>query len=331
VTVADLTERDLVARLQQRLSPAPDWMVVGIGDDAAVVETERDRLEVLTVDASIEGVHFDRRWSSPSAVGHRALAVNLSDLAAMGASPRLALLSLALPPSLSVDDFDAMIEGLAALASLSRMHLAGGNLTRSPGPLVLDLTAIGSVKRRQVLTRAGARPGDEIYVTGTLGAALAGLQYLREDSPAGFEGMHGCVERYLRPTPPLKAGVLAGRNRAASACMDLSDGLADAVRQVAQSSGVGATIDLAALPVEPSARAWFSAHGENPAAAALAGGDDYELLFTVTPKFRRRFLAALKQAGTAVTRVGICTPEPALRTRDQETFGDLPGGFTHFR
>src|SRR6267142_3265938 len=133
-TVADLTERELVARIQRCLPPAPDWLLVGIGDDAAVVEPERNRVEVLTVDAVVEGVHFDRAFVPPDAIGHRALAVNLSDLAAMGASPRLALLSMALPSTLPVVDFDAIAGGIAALAARHSLHLVGGNLTRSPGP-----------------------------------------------------------------------------------------------------------------------------------------------------------------------------------------------------
>src|SRR2546423_3372047 len=135
MTVSDFTERELVGRIQQRLPPAPGWMVVGIGDDAAVVEPERNRLEVLTVDAVVEGIHFDRAFTPPDAIGHRALAVNLSDLAAMGAAPRLALLSMALPESLPVADYDAIADGFAALARAHRVHLAGGNLTRSSGPL----------------------------------------------------------------------------------------------------------------------------------------------------------------------------------------------------
>src|SRR5712691_8215788 len=128
-TVADFTEAGLIARIQERLPPAPAWMVVGIGDDAAVVEPERNRLEVLSVDALVEGVHFDRAFTPPAAIGHRALAVNLSDLAAMGATPRLALLSMALPESLPIADFDAMIESLIALATRCRLTIAGGNLT----------------------------------------------------------------------------------------------------------------------------------------------------------------------------------------------------------
>ncbi len=162
MTVSDLTERALVARIQQQLPPAPPWLLVGIGDDGAVVEPERNRVEVLTVDAIVDGVHFDRAFTPPEAIGHRALAVNLSDLAAMGAAPRLALLSLVLPPDLPVRDFDRIISGFCALARRERVHVVGGNLTRTPGPLTIDVTAIGTVKRRQALTRAGARAGDEL-------------------------------------------------------------------------------------------------------------------------------------------------------------------------
>src|SRR5580765_2262271 len=140
VTVGSLSEGDLIARIQEQLPPAPDWLLVGIGDDAAVVEPERNRVEVLSVDALVDGVHFDRAFVPPEAIGHRALAVNLSDLAAMGAAPRLAVVSLALPPALPLADFDGIADGLTALAAAHRLHIVGGNLTRTPGPLTLDIT-----------------------------------------------------------------------------------------------------------------------------------------------------------------------------------------------
>src|SRR6185295_104625 len=178
MTVSDCSERDLIARIQARLPPPPDWLVVGIGDDAAVVEPERNRAEVLTVDAVVEGIHFDRAFVPPDAIGHRALAVNLSDLAAMGAAPRLALLSLALPLTFPVADFDGVVAGIATLAERTRVHVVGGNLTRSTGPLMIDITATGTVKARQVLERSGARAGDHLYVSGTIGSAAAGLAIL---------------------------------------------------------------------------------------------------------------------------------------------------------
>src|SRR5260221_4796910 len=201
MTVADLSEAQLIARIQERLPSAPPWVLVGIGDDAAVVEPERNRAEVLSVDALIEGVHFDRAFVPPDAIGHRALAVSLSDLAAMGAAPRLALLSMALPPALAVEDFDAIVAGFTTLAASHRLHVVGGNLTRSPGPLMIDVTVMGTVKRRQALSRAGARPGDELYVSGAIGTAAAGLRMLQADATNAGRGTSEltCVDRYLRP------------------------------------------------------------------------------------------------------------------------------------
>jgi thiamine-monophosphate kinase len=354
MTVADLSERELVARIQRRLAPAPDWLLVGIGDDAAVVEPARNRVEVLTVDVIVEGVHFDRAFVPPEAIGHRALAVNLSDLAAMGAAPRLALLSMALPPALSVADFDAVADGVAALAARHRLHVVGGNLTRSPGPLMIDMTVAGTVKRRQALTRSGARPGDDLYVSGSIGGAAAGLAMLRqrprpatvEDSERAQEecrldrdltsvsSASAAVERYLRPEPRVLLGVHLGRNRAASACMDLSDGLADGAHGIAEASDVGIAIDAAALPIDPDARAWFDARGQDAIVEALTAGDDYELLFTVRPRTRRRLLEAARRGGVPLTRIGRCTADRAVvlqRPRDGSIdVSPLPQGFTHF-
>jgi thiamine-monophosphate kinase len=341
-TVGDLTEAGLIARIQQQLPPAPGWLLVGIGDDAAVVEPERNRVEVLTVDALVEGVHFDRAFVPPEAIGHRALAVNLSDLAAMGAAPRLALLSFALPPGLPLADFEGMIAGLARLAATHRIHVAGGNLTRTPGPLMIDITVVGNVKRRQALTRAGARPGDEIYVSGTIGAAAAGLQMLKEMSfntkdtkEVSVVSKNSCIERYLYPEPRVRLGLLLSRNRAASASIDLSDGLADGVHRIAEASGVGAVIDADALPIDPGVRVWFEERGLDPVEEALTAGDDYELLVTVRPRTGRR-LAAARRGDVPLTRIGTCTESRAavlrVRNGNSVTEGELPsGGYDHFR
>jgi thiamine-monophosphate kinase len=331
VTVSDLSESDLIARIQSFLPPAPPWVVVGIGDDAAVVEPAKQRLEVLSVDAIVEGVHFDRRFTPPDAIGHRALAVNLSDLASMGAAPRLALLSLALPGALPADHLDAIVRGLAALAARHSLHVVGGNLTRSPGPLVIDVTVMGVAKRRQILTRSGARVGDEIWVTGRLGGAAAGLDMLASGAP---DPAPSCVERYLYPEPRLRAGLMLGRNRAATACMDLSDGLGDAVRQVARASKVGAVIDGDSLPVEPEAVRWFAARGDDPVVAAVSRGDDYELLVTARPRARRLLDTLKSSLGVPFTRIGVCTDGDTVlleRGAKRGAAADpLPAGFDHF-
>jgi thiamine-monophosphate kinase len=332
-TIAEFTERELVARISTRLPPAPPWMPIGIGDDAAVVEPEKNRLEVLTVDAVVEGVHFDRAFTPARAIGHRALAVNLSDLAAMGAVARVCLVSMALPPSLPIDEFDAIVDGLTALAREHGAHVAGGNLTRSPGPLMIDITLTGTAKRRHVLTRSGARPGDELYVTGTVGGAAAGLAMLKENPHAAEDAGNSCVARYLYPRPRIRAGVLVARNRAATAGVDLSDGLADAVAQIAVASGVGAVIDGEALPIEPAARDWFNRRGDDAVRAAIVGGDDYELLLAVPSRAVRRLTAARRHGGVPLTRIGICTEsrEMLLNCGSGAAAVPLPAGFHHFR
>jgi thiamine-monophosphate kinase len=334
-TVAQLGERALIARLQSRLPCTGGSIVVGIGDDAAVVEPPRGGLDVITTDASVEGVHFERRFCRPGDIGHRALAVNLSDLAAMGAQPRHALLSLGVPDGLTIAEFDEFAEAFGSLAAAHGMVVVGGNLTRSPGPWFIDVTAVGSVKRRRVLTRSGARPGDDLYVTGQLGAARAGLAYLKAAPARALPGVeHGvlgdAVVRYRRPQARVRAGLLVGRTRAASACMDLSDGLADAVTQMAEASGVGAIVELGTLPCHPAvADVW----PEDAPRQALLGGDDYELLFAVPRRRRRAFFAALAGAQRlAVSRVGTIRPRGdgvAMRAADGRQDA-LPRGYEHF-
>ena len=316
-------------------------MLVGPGDDAAVIEPERGALDVLTTDAIVEGIHFDRAFVPLDAVGHRALAVNLSDLAAMGARPRAALLSLVLPEALDVEGIDLLLDGLLAVAASHGVAVIGGNITRSPGPLVIDVTAIGSVRPRRVLTRAGARAGDDVYVTGSLGAAAVGLKMLQEDagsraaittSAPPATPPNECIERYLRPIPRVRAGTLLGRNRAATSCMDLSDGLADAVRQVAEASNLGMTIDAAALPITECVRDWHTRNSGHAIDTALTGGDDYELLFTARPSQRGRLRAVRKQLGDLpITRIGVVTRSRELLLTGDGPARELPRGYEHFR
>lgn len=333
---ADAGERGLIDHIRRRLPPAPADLIVGPGDDAAVVQPDRGALQILTTDALVEGVHFDLRYSSPADVGHKALAVNLSDIAAMGGVPRFALLSLMLPAPCTMETIDGMLDGLLALAARSKVAIAGGNITRSPGPLVVDVAVTGAAKPRKVLTRSGGRPGDRLYVSGTIGAARAGLGWLQSsvEHAAGRvagAGLLECVERHRRPEPRTRLGALLGRTRAASACMDLSDGLADAIRQIAEASGTGAKIEAERLPVHPAAAEWFRSRDVDPVMTALEGGDDYELLVAVPARFRGRFRAAGRLAqGLALTHIGELTAERAIRLVAGGTERELPEGFVHF-
>ena len=331
-TVADLGEHALIARITSRL-PVPSFVVVGPGDDAAVLKPVRNALDVVTTDALVDGVHFDTRFVPPQAIGHRAIAVNLSDLAAMGARPRAALLSLALPGILTVDLVDGLVEGLVAHAAAQQVAIVGGNITRTTGPMVVNVTAHGSVHPRRVLRRSGARPGDGVYVTGWVGSAAVGLASLqaRATDPA-YESLPACEERYLYPVARIRAGLEIGHYGAASSCMDLSDGLADGLRQLAAASGVGVIVDGDALPVTEEARRWFGAHGADAVATALSGGDDYELLFTVRPRHGGRLRGAIARCGNLpITRIGVVTGDKAQLVRRGSSVTALPEAYQHFR
>ncbi len=345
--ISDLGEHALIARIRARVPESPAWVTIGIGDDAAVIEPERGELDVITTDAQVEGVHFTRAMMTMREIGWKALAVNVSDLAAMGATPRAATLSLALPPALPVADFDGLIDGFLSLARDVRVPLVGGNLTRSPGPILIDVTLLGSVRRRKVLTRSGGRAGHLLYVTGTLGRAAAELERAqRAQAPGttepGTSAPGALAPGTVSPTPvalstpalstlePWNPGPLAplsrlqcgqqvARNRVASACMDTSDGLTDAVIQLAAASGTGARIYSSKIPVDTVATLDH----------ALTGGEDYELLFAVPPR-RRRSFEEIASRKAPVTLIGELTPGQGATLDRDGRIEPLAGGFRHF-
>ena len=332
-TIDSVGEQALVERIRQRAGEAAAHVFIGIGDDAAVLEPARGMLEVITTDSLVEGVHFRRDWSSPRSIGHKALAVNLSDLAAMGADPRASLLSLALPGDYPLADFDALIDGFVDLARASGASLVGGNLTRSPGPMVIDVTAVGAAGRRRILRRNTASRGDELYVTGTLGAAAAGLAMLQAGvTPASLDdAARACIARYEAPAPRTRCGRTVGRSRAAAAAIDLSDGLADAAIRLARDSGLGVVIDAACIPVHEGARGWAESVGADPIALAVAGGEDYELAFAVRPRLRNRFLGAVRRdRGLPVAKVGVFVKDPGAWLDRGGERTPIQKGFSHF-
>ena len=250
----------------------------------------------------------------------------------MGATPRLATLSLALPPDLAVAELDDLVGGLIALAERTRTRLVGGNITRIDGPLVADVTAVGTAHRRRVLTRAGARPGDYVFVSGTLGDARAGLRQLMQRPAGGQDFASYPVARYLRPEPRLRLGQLLGRRQAATAAVDLSDGLADGLARLGEASGIGIEVETAALPVHPETAAACEAAGLDPLREAVAGGDDYELLFTVGPRRLRAVAGAERLAGgVRLTRIGRVTKAPgAVLVHPDGRREPAPAGYEHF-
>lgn len=335
MTVSDLGERALLARILARLPRPGAQILVGPGDDAAVIAPGRNLRLVVTTDALVEEVHFSSAWSRPSDIGYKALAVNLSDLAAMGAAPSWALVSLALPAALPVTSVEELVDGLADLAREHGVSVAGGNITKSESGLVVDVTVGGQAAPRRWLTRSGGRPGDELWLSGWIGGAAAGLEMLSRgadrDRAVPADAARAAMARHLRPEPRVRLGLAVARARAARAAMDLSDGLADAVTQLAGASGCGAIVDARQLPIDEAARAWWSSTGEDVVTRALSGGEDYELLFAVPPRWKGRLRAvASRVTSPALARIGVLTRQPAVvLDRDGERV-PVPQGFTHF-
>jgi thiamine-monophosphate kinase len=325
-TVGERGEHALIEWLRQRL-PAPGRdVVVGIGDDAAVLVPPRGELLVQTTDALVDGVHVASDLVSAFDIGRRAVAVNLSDLAAMGARPAWILLSLVLPDTYPAASFEALVDGAADEARRAGAAIVGGNIARTSGPLVVDVAATGHVRARRLLRRDTARAGDELWVTGAVGASAAGLEMLR----GGGVVESDCVRRYATPTPRLREAWALARERAARAAIDVSDGLAAAVRQLARASRTGARLDGAAVPIDPETRDWFQARGNDPLLRAITESDDYELLVAVPPKAAKRLRAARRGWTTPFTRIGALTASPELVLERDGRVEPLPDGFVHF-
>ena len=273
--------------------PAPG-IVRGMGDDAALVAPDL----VWTVDAQVDGVHFRRDWSSPEDVGWKALSVNLSDLAAMGATPVGALVSLIFGEG-DATSVEPIYAGLEACSRLYDCPIIGGDVARGPG-LALSISVLGRAASAPP-GRDGARPGDVIAVTGTLGEAAAGLLALRDPALGALEGAEACVERQRRPHPRMHEGVALAQ--VAHAMMDISDGIATDLRRMARRSSVGITVDLDVLPMHSAVRRIADHSGVEPSALAATGGEDYELAVALDP-------FAVATCGVPLTVIGEVVDGP---------------------
>jgi thiamine-monophosphate kinase len=314
-------EFDIIDRFFTRNGGDRD-VVLGVGDDAAVLEI--DGLAAVTVDTLVAGVHFPDGMSAQH-LGYRLMAVNLSDLAAMGAQPRWCTLALTLPSAEEawLEDFS---RGLFELAERYGVSLVGGDLTR--GPLTATLQLIGRVERGRVLTRSGGEVGDDIYVTGTLGDSSAGIALIMERvaAPAG-SAVAALEQRFYRPVPRVGAG-LALRGLA-SAAIDVSDGLLADLGHICQMSGCGAVIDVERVPLSAELLSLFPP--QDALAHALGGGDDYELCFTAPPSQAEAIETALEASGTLLRRVGQLVPGQSVTcTRDGELYAPAARGYSHF-
>jgi thiamine-monophosphate kinase len=335
VTLRQLGERGLIARARRRQPSPPADVLVGIGDDAAAIAWPGGTL-LLTTDTLVEDVHFRGRTTTLRALGQKALAVNLSDIAAMGGEARVALLALALPARTSVADVDELYAGIDDMAKRHGVALVGGDTCLSPDRLVLTLTVAGRVDGQPVL-RSGARPGDVVLVTGTLGAAAAGLAVLEREAGGGPplpETVTGpLVAAHRTPTPRLAEG-RAARAAGATAMIDLSDGLATDLGHIAEESGVGAEVRLATLPLADATRRAAELLGARATTWGVAGGEDYELCLTARPDRARDVARRITaETGTPVTAIGEIRPagDGVLFVDQHGQRVDVGPGFEHFR
>jgi thiamine-monophosphate kinase len=280
-------------------------LVVPMGDDAAVLDVPVGQQIVVTTDMLLEGVHFQKEWSDAYSIGWKAAAANLSDLAAMGAEPAYAFVALGISPDDTVETLERLYDGFTDCLNRYGARLAGGDTNASLSGLVVAVTAFGTVEAGKALTRAGARPGDALLVTGTLGDAAAGLFLLEKLGTAKAERAHrDLVNAHRRPPPRIPAGRAAAATGLVHAAIDLSDGLGGDLMKLCAASGVGARIDAAKLPISEAMRAAAQEHGKDPVELALSGGEDYELLLAVPATGVEAVQNAMQDVGVASTIIG---------------------------
>jgi thiamine-monophosphate kinase len=301
-----LPELELIRRIRSSSKPRGKKPGYGIGDDCAVLPIPRGHELLVTTDFSLEGVHFRRDWHPADSVGHRCLARGLSDIAAMGGTPRSAFLSLALPADLPQRWVDDFLRGFLKLANRYEVALAGGDTAQSPAGVLADIMLVGTVPTGKALLRSGARPGDLIYVTGVLGSSAVTLQELRR----GKKFWPVTQPRHFYPDPRLAVGGYLRAKKLATAMIDTSDGLSSDLRHICDESRVGALVEAEALPKTSC---------EDAFQLALHGGEDYELLFTVPPALAAKLRS--KIAGVPVTRIGTITRGRQIKLKN-------PGGYT---
>lgn len=314
-----IQEFPLIRGLAHRFARRAPGLIQGIGDDAAVVEPTSQTWWHLTTDLLAEGIHFNFKSAAPESIGYRAAMANLSDLAAMGATPRYLLISLAIPKTLASSHIFKLYSGLMNACRRTHVALIGGDTSSSKAGLFLSITLIGTTPTRQALFRHGAQVDDLIYVTGTLGDSLAGLRLLMplhrvQRSSKSRIALSPSQQRFLlnrhfHPTARVAEGQWLNQKRLASSAIDVSDGLSGDLRHLCEASQVGAEVELEKLPISAACQAYGKAAGCSPVQLALSGGEDYELLFTVAPGSRRKIEQQARARGHRVTCIGTIRPK----------------------
>ncbi len=330
--LSDIGEFGLIERIARDLGRELPEGVTGIGDDCAVIPLHGRKRLLVTTDMLVEGTHFMIGAISPRDLGHKSLAVNLSDIAAMGGHPEWAFVSLAVPPDTPLAFLDGFYSGLAGMAREYGVRVLGGDTTRSLHGLVINITLIGTAEAGRIRYRSGARPGDIVALTGNVGDSAAGLRILLSGLPGDREAAR-LIRRHNRPEPHIAQGAwLAGRKEVRT-MMDVSDGVDSDIRRIMDRSKCGADIHLERLPVSPELIRKAGRMGLDPLELAAAGGEDYCLLVTIDPDgFTRLAKAYEKTTGRPIHPIGSITRSASgLRYfREGRSVSRPSGGFSHF-
>ena len=330
------SEFDFINSIRQRIASS---IITGIGDDAAVFRGNSGKETIISVDLLIEDIDFRRTTTPPYLLGHKALAVSLSDLAAMGSRPLFALVSIGIPEDVWQTDFvDRMYDGWLNLANRYGVQLIGGDTSRAHEHIVIDSIAIGECSAGMAVKRMGASAGDQIFVTGSLGAAAAGLRLIERGAHLAEQNLGDedsqkldhVLLRQLRPEPRVGWGIVLGEERLATAMIDLSDGLSSDLNHLCEASKVGALIDAALLPIDERVVELCGRRALDPLQLALHGGEDFELLFTVKPENVARLPKRVD--GVEIKRIGtIQSDSEGVKISEGSRTWDLkPGGWKHF-
>ncbi|MDI3542926.1 MAG: thiamine-monophosphate kinase [Candidatus Atribacteria bacterium] len=330
----DWGEFGIISYLKDFFPGGGERVILGIEDDCAVVKGPRDFYYLLTCDSQVENVHFVLSLFSPFSLGKRVLAVNLSDIAAMGGKPLFALLSWVLRPDIEAEWLKEFARGIKEEAETFGVNIIGGNLSRTESQIVFDLTLVGEVESDYpLLLRCNSRPGDLVLVTGTLGDSRAGLEITLQGSEEEREKYSFLLERFFTPSPRLQVGRLLHSLKERIALIDVSDGFSQDLGHIAEESGVGAVVEVDKLPISPTLREWSEEKGKDPFLFALSGGEDFELIFTV-PRERgeeiKQFIE--KESGIPVTIVGeIVFGRGVSFKRGGKEEKETASGWNHFQ
>ncbi len=325
--LSELGETGLLKRIETSLQTVDKGVFIGIGDDAAGVRFANGTDLLITTDLLAEGIHFDLRYTPFYKLGAKALLVNISDIAAMGGIPRYALIAIAVPQCLKVEDIDELYRGIKNTSASYKISIIGGDTSASKSGLMINITLLGEAQRGYVIKRSSAKKGDKIFVTGTLGDSSAGLELLKKGKRNGY-----LIQRHLLPAPRVKEGIFLSKNRLAAAMIDISDGVATDLNHICEQSSVGATIYEDKIPISKGLKK--AKLKKRPLDYALSGGEDYELLFTVRERNIKKICDAISKGRLSAAMIGEITEKKKgiflidSRGRQRPL---LATGFEHFK